>query len=95
MKKKRKVKSEIKEIIRSTNSKNKKLVKNLQTSLSELQRCTVSVAGLEELSVNSIKKIQQERHVKLQKVRRFSMQLNSFEKKITALENNALKSTNN
>lgn len=95
MKKKRKIKSEIKEIIRLTNNKNKKLVKNLQNSLSELQRCTVSVAGLEELSPKSIKKIQQQRYVKLQKVRRFAMQLNTFEKKITAIENNALKYKNN
>ena len=91
MRQKRNVPSEIKKIIRSNNSNNKRLIKNLRQVITNLENSTLSVPGLEELSESSIKTLQKKKHFQLQKFKRFSMQFTTGSKKSTALENKTLK----
>lgn len=91
MTKKRQIGKNIKNILRSNKSYNKKLIKDLQRNLKELEQLSVSVSGLETLSQPSIKKIHQRRNVALRKLRRLSMQINSYEKKISMLEKKGIK----
>ena len=65
MKQKRNVQSEIKNVIRSNNSNNKKLIKNLRQVITNLENSIVSVQGLEELSESSIRTLQKKRYSQL------------------------------
>ena len=90
MKQKRNVSNGIKKIIKSNNSNNKKLIKNLRQAITNLENCTLSVQGIEELSESSIKTLQKKRHFQLQKFKKFSMQLATGSKKSSTLENRIL-----
>ena len=90
MKQKRKISNNIKKIIRSNNSDNKKLIRNLRQIITNLENDNLSIQGLEELSESSIKTLQKKRHVQLQKFKKLSMQFATGSKKSTTLENKIL-----
>jgi len=87
---KRKIEPNVKNGVFTNNLNNRKLIKNLQRILADLQQCMISVSGLEDLSELSIKRIQQKRDLLLQKMRKVSMQIITYEKKATVIEKEVL-----